>query len=187
MLLIIESEPEEIVGCDMISWRNVSEFRWKTQNALPPGRFMVFQLWRKFPGKFSGPPFNFHGNLFSKLIQTRLSIHTVRDSQNCSPTINHRFWVITGRYWVVLDGIWSKSWNLVEILIFGQNPEIWLKSWSLVKILKLGYQKEPLAQVTKCGLQVAPLALDPNLVLGLPIGFISLYWVGIFINQRHIS
>ena len=61
--------------------------------------------------------------------------------------------------------IWLQSWNLVKILIFGQNPEIWLKSWSLIEILKLGHQKEPLAQVTKCSLQVAPLALDPNLVI----------------------
>ena len=32
---------------EMIPCRNVSEFRWKTQNAFPPGRFMVFELWRK--------------------------------------------------------------------------------------------------------------------------------------------
>ena len=70
---------------EMIPCRNVSEFRWKTQNALPPGRFMVFQLWRKFPGKFSGPPFNFQGNLFSKLIQIHI--------QNCKKDIWDPTWI----------------------------------------------------------------------------------------------
>ena len=59
----------------------------------------------------------------------------------------------------------AKSWHLVEIRKFGRNPEIWLKSWNLFEILKLGHQNEPLAHVTKCSLQVAPLALDPSLVI----------------------
>ena len=37
---------------------------------------------------------------------------------------------------------------------FGQNPEIWLPIGATA-----------LAQVTKCSLEVAPLALDPNLVI----------------------
>ena len=35
--------------------------------------------------------------------------------------------------------IWSKLWNLVKILKFGQSSEIWSKCWYLVKIVKFDW------------------------------------------------
>ena len=43
---------------------------------------------------------------------------------------------------VIYFEIWSKFWNLVELLKFGQTFEIWSKFWNLVKILKFGQNSE---------------------------------------------
>ena len=79
--------------------------------------------------------------------------------------------------------VWSKSWNSVEILIFGWNSEILSKSWNLVKNLKFANW------VTKWHYLhwFRWLHLHCNIALDCPIVIISKYWVGIFISQSHIS
>ena len=66
--------------------------------------------------------------------------------------------------------IWSKMWNMVEIVKSGQICEIWLKLWNFVKIVKFGHEVAPLALSAILAtrwrhfnfLQIWPLALLEN-------------------------